>query len=147
MCSELGANVEAVGRLRLCPWITRRWTELPCCLQGCLLFHRELAGWQQAWTCFGMGRFARKRGSEAGAAPLARGHKEARGAPPVGLSPFPLPSLGFVSTWPRAGLGRRQMGSKLRVRVCAAPPASLFCLAGLLALPARFGEGGGDFNT
>ena len=56
----------------------------------------------------------------------------------MGLTPFPLPSLGFVSTWPLAGLGRRQMGSKLWVRVCAAPPASVFCLAGLLALPARF---------
>lgn len=60
----------------------------------------------------------------------------------MGLTPFPLPSWGFLSAWPLAGLGRGRVGNKLWVCVCAAPPAWVFCLAGLLALPTRFGEGG-----
>lgn len=38
------------------------------------------------------------------------------------------------------------MGTKLWVHVCTAPPASVFCLVGLLAPPARFGEGGMGFQ-
>lgn len=88
-----------------------------------------------------LGRVTPQCCSEAGATPLSQGHQEARRALPVGLAPFHVSlSQGFISTSTWQGWGGGRWGNKLWVHISAAPPPSVFCLAGRLALLARFGE-------
>lgn len=85
-----------------------------------------------------------KCGSEVGAAALATRMSGGKGGTAGGSDPLPLAQPGL-----RLRLSPGRAGEEVDgVRVCAAPPAWVFCLAGLLALPTRSGEeGGGDFDT